>query len=104
MARRARTALAAMLFVAMLLGSLPASAGPGSVEADAHFKSGVLLYKEANYAAALAEFKRAYEIDPKYQVLYNIAESSYQLQDYAGALRNYQKYLEQGGAGISPSR
>ncbi len=38
---------------------------------------------EADYATALIEFRRAYEIDPRYQVLYNVGETHDQLQDYA---------------------
>jgi Tetratricopeptide repeat len=78
----------------------PAPAG----EADAHFRRGVDLYKETDYAAALIEFRRAYELDPRYQALYNIGETHYQLQDYASALRTFEKYLRDGGAAISAGR
>ncbi len=77
-------------------------AQPG--QADAHFKRGVELYKEADYAAALIEFRRAYEVDPRYQALYNIGMTHYQLQDYANALRTLEKYLKDGGAQISAER
>ncbi len=99
-----RTAAAAVLFVATLTASSTASAAPDWAEADEHFKHGVALFNELSYGAALVEFKRAYEIDPKYQVLYNIGETHYMLLDYANALKALQRYLADGGTKISPAR
>ena len=88
----------------------PAAAPPAGAparapgEADAHFRRGIELYKEADYPAALIEFRRAYEIDPRYQALYNIGEDYFQLQDYANALKTLEKYLKDGGAQISAAR
>lgn len=93
-----------MLLMATLTTALPALAVPPGVEADERFRRGVQLVKENNYAAALVEFQRAYQIDPKYQVLYNIGESYYQLQDYANALRTFQRYLAEGGSRIAAKR
>jgi hypothetical protein len=97
-------AAAAILLAAILAAPLTAAAQPKGVDADAHFRHGVELYKDNDFTAALVEFRRAYEIDPKYQVLYNIAESQYQLQDYANALRTFQKYLNEGGKKVSAKR
>jgi hypothetical protein len=104
MTLRSRTAVAALLFLATLGSPLTASAAPQWAEADQHFRHGVELFKENNFSAALVEFKRAYEIDPKYQVLYNVGESYYQLQDYANALQTFRTYLVDGGDKISPKR
>jgi hypothetical protein len=82
----------------------PATTAAPAGEADAHFRRGVDLYKETDYAAALIEFRRAYELEPRYQALYNIAETHYQLTDYASALRAFEKYLHDGGAQIAPGR
>jgi hypothetical protein len=77
---------------------------PSAAEADGHFHRGVDLYNEADYRAALIEFRRAYDLAPAYQVLYNIGETSYQLQDYAAALKTLEQYLSEGGARLSPDR
>jgi hypothetical protein len=81
----------------------PAAATP-SAEADARFRRGVELYREGDYRAALIEFRRAYAISPAYQVLYNIAEACYQLQDYAGSLKAFQQYEALGEARIPEAR
>ena len=62
-------------------------------EAAKHFQRGVSLYGEADYRAALVEFKRAYSIAPNATVLYNVGEAEFQLQDYAAALNTFDRYL-----------
>jgi tetratricopeptide (TPR) repeat protein len=67
-------------------------------EAGKHFDRGVALYREIDYTAALVEFKRAYALSPNTAVLYNIGEAEYQLQDYAGALTTFTRYLAEAPA------
>jgi tetratricopeptide (TPR) repeat protein len=62
-------------------------------DAGRHFQRGVTLYAEADYRAALVEFRRAYAIAPHAAVLYNVGEAQYQLQDYASALTTFERYL-----------
>jgi len=69
-------------------------------EASTHFRRGVKLFEENDAAAALAEFKRAYDIAPNWSVLYSIAGCYYQLGDYAHALTTYERYLKDGGADV----
>jgi Tetratricopeptide repeat/PEGA domain len=73
---------------------------PGSSvkEAGKHFQRGVALYNEADYRAALVEFRRAYDIAPNAAVLYNIGQTYYQLQNYAAALSTLERYLNEAGA------
>jgi tetratricopeptide (TPR) repeat protein len=66
-------------------------------DAGKHFQRGVTLYNEADYRAALVEFRRAYEIAPNAAVLYNIGQTYYQLQNYAAALTALQRYLGEAG-------
>jgi tetratricopeptide (TPR) repeat protein len=54
-------------------------------EARERFQRGVELYKEGDYRAALLEFRHAYRLSPNPVVLFNIAQSHYELRDYAGA-------------------
>jgi tetratricopeptide (TPR) repeat protein len=85
--------------VALSLGALiaPCAAGQeaGAASPAKHFQRGVALYGEADYRAALVEFKRAYALAPNVAVLYNVGETEYQLQDYASALTTFEKYLSE---------
>ena len=73
-------------------------------EAKRRFQSGLELFKEGNYQASLVEFKRAYEIAPNYNVLYNIGQVYFQLQDYVNASKYLNQYLDEGGKRITPQR
>ncbi|HEU4406210.1 MAG TPA: tetratricopeptide repeat protein [Polyangiaceae bacterium] len=69
-----------------------------------HFQRGVELFREGDYRAALVEFKRSYESAPSYRILYNIGQTNFELQDYAGALRAFERYLAEGGADVPANR
>ena len=73
-------------------------------EAKKHFRRGVELYEEQDYRAALAEFTRANELAPSYKVLYNVAQTHFQLQDDMKALEAFDHYLERGGADVPAAR
>jgi len=99
---RTRRACSIVVAVAILLvsgwaRSAGAQENPGH-EAGKHFQRGVALYGEADYRAALVEFKRAYTTSPNVAVLYNVGETEYQLQDYASALTTFERYLAEAGA------
>jgi PEGA domain len=95
--------------------SLPAAAQPAASsatptkaqqqqEAATRFKKGLEAYKDADYQAALIEFRRANELAPNFNVLYNIGQVYYLLQDYPGALGAFERYLAEGGSSIPSSR
>ena len=97
----------ALTFTLVAMAPVRAQAQPPGASVDdarQHYKRGVDLYAEANYAAALIEFRRAYELAPNYSVLYNIGQIQYQIHDYADALRTFTQYLQQGGAGVPGAR
>src|SRR6266478_2010920 len=91
--------------IALLLGIVAASpaalADSKTDEAKTHFKNGADLYDENNFRGALVEFQRAYELAPSYRILFNIGQVEMELQDYAGALTAYARYLREGGPDIS---
>lgn len=90
--------LIALALTALLASSAAAQDAGAMREAGKHFQRGVALYGEADYRAALVEFKRAYATSPNVAVLYNVGETEYQLQDYAGALTTFERYLTEAGA------
>ncbi len=51
-----------------------------------------------------SSFAARTRLDPRYQALYNIGETYYQLQDYAHALETLTSYLAKGGAQVSDGR
>jgi hypothetical protein len=69
-------------------------------EASAHFERGTTFYAEGDYAAALIEFKRAYDASPSWRVLFNIGQSYFQLHDYPNALLTLQRFAHEGGDDI----
>lgn len=73
-------------------------------EAKAHLATGTQLYDENNFRGALVEFQRAYELAPSYKILFNIAQVAMELQDYAGALKAYTRYLAEGGPDVPADR
>ncbi len=79
-------------------------AASATTDAAKHFQRGVTMYSEADYRAALVEFRRAYEIAPNAAVLYNIGQTYYQLQNYAAALVALGRYLTDAGPGAPHRR
>lgn len=105
--------LALVLLVAMAAGSATAAPARSKApsartqqmeEAQRRYERGKEFYEENDFRAALVEFQRAYELAPSYRLLYSIAQVQYQLQDYAGALRSFQKYLDEGQAELPAQR
>ena len=73
-------------------------------EGRTRFGRGIELYKEGNFHAALAEFRAAYAAAPSWRIQYNLGQTLYQLQDYAGALAAFQVYVTEGADKIEPAR
>jgi hypothetical protein len=104
--------LALVLAVAVVSGTIPAYAqvGPRTSqkqkmdEAQPHLQKAVELYDENDFANALIEFKRAYEIAQDWRFLFNVAQAAYQVSNYALALDSFTKYLSEGGAQVERKR
>src|SRR4051812_23481825 len=100
-----KRSVAALLFFVSLTAPLSANAQAAKPTSEAtrdagkHFQRGVALFNEADYAGAIAEFRKAYEIAPNAAVLYNIGQTHFQLRSYAAALQAFEKYLAEAGAG-----
>jgi tetratricopeptide (TPR) repeat protein len=101
-----KSPLLASLTAALLLIALvrPAAADGAVDEARIRFQRGVQLFHEGSNEAALAEFRKAYQIAPSYRLLYNIGQVHYELHDYVGALKSFKQYLADGGAEVPPDR
>ncbi len=98
--RPALVAAATTLAFALPVVAVAQPAGD-TAEAGQRFSAGVALYNEADYAAALVEFKRAYAIAPNFVVLYNIGQTHFQLQDYAAAYTVLTQFLREAPGGAA---
>ena len=92
------------LLLALVVASSTAFAQTSPAEAESHFKRGVAFYQEADWKAALVEFKRAYELSKNSRLLYNVAQAQYQAHDYAEALASFETYLREGGDKLPRAR
>jgi hypothetical protein len=89
---------------ALLLGSIAITASP--VHADEkegvqHFRTGVRLFKDGNYAGALAEFEEAYRLHPTPSSLQNIALCQKALFRYADAIATLERMLREHAGTVS---
>lgn len=73
-------------------------------EAAQRFQRGLGFYGDGDYALALIEFDRAYQLVPDYRVLYNIGQVSIQLARFARARMALEQYLAEGGTAIPEDR
>lgn len=96
--RRPIGRLLAFVVLALSLAATPARASDNaSREAAKHFQRGVDLYNDGDFRGALVEFRKAYSVWPRANVLYDIGQTEYQLLDYASALKTLERYLAETG-------
>lgn len=97
------TLLRGIVVAAIALFSSVAAADAAS-EARTRYERAVKLYEDGVYDAALVEFTRAYELNPSYKVLYNLAQVRVAMLDFAGAVEAFQQYLREGGGQVPSAR
>jgi hypothetical protein len=79
----------------------PEAADATTLEARRHFKAGTKLYRDGNYAGALAEFEEAYRLKPGSGSLQNVALSQKGLFRYAEAAATLELLLVRHAAELS---
>jgi hypothetical protein len=100
----ATTLVAAFPIASARAGEAPKGAAGSEQEARSHFLRGVDFSHDSDFRSAIVEFRRAYDLAPNYHVLYNIAQTALELQDYTQALSAFEKYLADGGAEVPAAR
>lgn len=85
--------------VLLVLAPLAAVASTAAAEDDVsdareHFRRGMRLIAEDQYAKGISELERAYELRPHPSVLYNIARAYTETGKYRKAIRYHERYLE----------
>lgn len=84
---------AVLAATAVVTSPRTAWADPTEEAGKAHFKSGVGLFRDGNYAGALAEFEESFRLRPGASALQNIALCQRQLFRYAAAMGSLEKML-----------
>jgi hypothetical protein len=110
-AAKRRAGLAAAALLASVCFAQPARAqsaasgetDPAAIEARERVGRGERLFARGDFAAAITEYERAYELVPGHAVqhhaLFNIAKCYEKLFQYGKALDYYARYLREGGPG-----
>ncbi len=106
-AARVLVALLAAALVVTGLAAGPAAAQPSPspeavAEARERYERGLQLFEEERLDAALAEFRRAFELAPSPPVLFNLGRIHALRGDAVEAVRAFVRYLAEGGASIRP--
>jgi hypothetical protein len=77
---------------------------PSKEDAGASWERGLTFFRDKDYVAAMVQFKRAYELDPNWMVLFNIGQTANELKSYAEALTALERYLKEGGDQVPAER
>ncbi|HUQ03135.1 MAG TPA: PEGA domain-containing protein [Kofleriaceae bacterium] len=99
--------VARLAMVAVLLAAAPELARAEQptpqqlAEAEARYERGVKLFRAGDHKGALAEFEASYAVSGAYEVLFNIAVTQKKLFRWGDAVRTFERYLRDGGAGIA---
>jgi hypothetical protein len=91
------------LVLALCAAATPAAAqfAPDPrAEAKQHFDRGVLLFQDEQYEASAVEFRRAYELSPHFEVLYNLGMAYAAFGKPVEAADTLQQYLDDGAAKV----
>jgi tetratricopeptide (TPR) repeat protein len=93
------------LALALLL-AFAATADASPAKAKAHFKQGRAFFDRGNYERAIDEYKQAYAIDARPELLFNIAQAYRLSKKRAEALDYFKQYLaaQPDGAGAAEAR
>jgi hypothetical protein len=73
-------------------------------EARNAFHQGTAHFRNEEYDQAAAAFRRSYQLNPAWKILYNIAPSEAAAKNYGLSLEAFEKFLTEGGDEISESR
>lgn len=81
-------------FLVLLLIGPPAGAQHRDGRARQHIELGERYYKLSDYPAALREFQAAYRLDPRPDLLFNVARCHEVMANLEDAIHYYQRYLQ----------
>jgi tetratricopeptide (TPR) repeat protein len=93
-----RAAIIAALTTLVLSAGAPARAQPHpktpADEAKEQYERGIVAYNLEHFDEAIADFTRAYQLDPAPTLLFNIAQARWKKGENERAIFYYRRYLE----------
>jgi len=96
--------LAWLGLLGLLCTASPGAAQDQKARARSLFGEGVTAFERGDYENALESFTQAYRLAPHPAVRVNMANCYEQLGRFAEATFNYQRFLEESGADVSPEQ
>ncbi|WP_394821027.1 PEGA domain-containing protein [Pendulispora albinea] len=69
-----------------------------------HYEHCLELFNSEAYDSALVECEKAYQLAPSYKILYNVGLIDRELNDFTQALKNFERYIAEGGADVPDAR
>ncbi|MBN2341305.1 MAG: tetratricopeptide repeat protein [Deltaproteobacteria bacterium] len=90
------------VWVFALIVALPAHADKGA--AMQAFKEGNMLFDQGEYSEAAVQFRKAYEEEPTWKLLYNIGQCEAGAKNYGLALEAFEQYIVEAGDDIDDMR
>lgn len=89
-----RLVLAAVITGLALYATDARAESPTHELARKHYELGSKLYEMSNYGEALVEFEKAYKLEPKPELVYNIARCYEVMAKLDKAIEHYELYLQ----------
>lgn len=93
-----------LALLCLLFSASSGAAQENKARARALFGEGVTAFERGDFENALESFTQAYRLAPHPAVRVNMANCYEQLGRYAEATFNYQRFLEESGANVSPEQ
>lgn len=85
-------------------GSAPEPGDANALAARDHYARGLELYRQQQYARALAEFEQAYALVPSPKLLFSIGQTHSGLHQHAEAFLALRAYLDSVGSSVPSER
>lgn len=100
--KKIRTAVPMALVLLSLVSSAAAQEDAATQEARVHHEKGIaeLKAERPDYAEAYREFKTAYAVSPKWQILGSLGIAALHLERDGQAIAAFEKFLVEGGSNV----
>lgn len=100
-----RSTLLVTVSALVLALAIPAAAGKKTEkQARKAFKEGVAHFGAGRMDEAVEAFRKAYELNPSWKLMYNIGQAEAAAKRHGAALEAFEQYVSEGGDDVPPAR